>query len=114
MINWSQKLKAVDRKVPITNGLVTKTQYDSDRLNIEKRQKMLIKRCLTLVNQSKNPITSQVTEIENKMPDIPNPSTKADPNTKVTDIKKKTPGTSHVIDTQEFNRLIKICFQSCH
>ena len=48
------------------------------------------------------------------MPDIPNPSTKADPNTKVTDIKKKTPGTSHVIDTQEFNRLIKICFQSCH
>ena len=48
------------------------------------------------------------------MPDIPNPSTKADPNTKVSDIKKKTPGTSHVIDTQEFNRLIKICFQSCH
>ena len=37
MINWSQKLKAVDRKVPIINGLVTKTQYDSDRLDIEKR-----------------------------------------------------------------------------
>ena len=57
--------------------------------------------------------TTKVTEIENKMPDLPNLSTKADPNTKIVDIKKKIPDTSHVINTQEFNRLIKICFQSC-
>ena len=31
------KVKAVDSKIPITSGLVTKTQYDSDKQGIEKK-----------------------------------------------------------------------------
>ena len=35
------KVNAIDTKIPSTNGLVTKKQYDSDKQGLEKKIKML-------------------------------------------------------------------------
>ena len=51
------KVKAVDSKIPIISGLVTKTQYDSDKLGIEKKLEHVDK---------KVPNTSQKTWLHHK------------------------------------------------
>ena len=45
--NLVNKVNAIDTEVPITSGLTTKTQYDSEKQGLEKKKlKMMTKGCL--------------------------------------------------------------------
>ena len=57
-------------------------------------------------------LNTKVTEIEKKMLNMTNLATKTALNTKATEIENKIFDTSYFINTQEFNRLTKICFDA--
>lgn len=42
------KVNSIDGKIPSITGLIHKSQYHTDKLNLKKRLKMLIKTFLTL------------------------------------------------------------------
>ena len=116
--------------IPSTSGLVTKTQYDSEKQGLEKKKiedvdkKMpngsgLVKKCDYII---------KITEIENKIPDISQAAlvalatakitditdqvTKTTINTKAAEIGNKIPVTLSFITTQEFSQITKISFDA--
>ena len=116
--------------IPSTSGLVTKTQYDSEKQGLEKKKtedvdkKMLngsglVKKCDYII---------KITEIENKIPDISQAAlvalatakitditdqvTKTTINTKAAEIGNKILVTLSFITTQEFSQITKISFDA--
>ena len=77
------KVNVIDTKIPSTSGLVTKTQYDSDKQRLEKKIEDVDKKIpSTCQLAKKTDCNTKITEIENKIPDITNLAIKATLNTK--------------------------------
>ena len=67
------KISIIYTEIPSTNGLDSRTQYDSEKQNFKilKRLKILIRRYLILVDQSRRLIqTKKYNEIENKISSV--------------------------------------------
>ena len=89
--NLVTEVNAIDTKTPTTIGLVTKTQCDSDKKDLERVIENVVKKIpntSALVKKSDN--NTKVTEVENKIPGITNKVTTAALNVKATEIEKKT------------------------
>ena len=88
--NLVTEVNAIDTKTPTTIGLVTKTQCDSDKKDLERVIENVVKKIpntSALVKKSDN--NTKVTEVENKIPGITNKVTTAAVNVKATEIEKK-------------------------
>ena len=75
------KVNAIVTKVQIVSGLVSKTHYDSDKQNLEKKIENFNKKILNTIGTEKTIIwitdlvsttvlSAKATEIENEIPDI--------------------------------------------
>ena len=115
------KLNAIDTKIESTSGLVTESQYDSDKQGLEKKIEDNTKKIPVAGENKIVDITNLTTkvalnakgkEVESKIPDITNLAIKVALNTKATVIENKIPDTTGFITTPEFNRLTKISFDA--
>ena len=75
------KVNAIVTKVQIVSGLVSKTHYDSNKQNLEKKMKNFNKKILNTTGTEKTilcitdlvsttVLSAKTTEIENEIPDI--------------------------------------------
>ena len=75
------KVNAIDTKILSTSGLVTATQYDSDKQGLEKN----------------------IADVDKKIPNTDGLVKKMDYNIKITEIENKIPDTTGLTTTPEFN-----------
>ena len=102
--NYDTDKSELENKIPDTSGLVKKTDYNTKITEIEDK--------IPDINNLATKTT--LTAIENIIPSISNLVKKTDYNTKVTEIENKLSNHNHnkYIDTSEFNKLAVDVFNS--
>ena len=101
------KINTIDTKIPSTIGLVTKTQFDSDKQSLEKEIED-VDNTSGLVK--KTDYSTKITEIPNDIPSIK--GLVIELNTNYTEIEYKLRNTTGFFITREFNRLAKLIFDA--
>ena len=97
-------VNAIYTEIPSTSRLVTKTQYDSDKLGLEKKIETVDKkRRNTKGLVIKTDYNKKITEIENKIPSATGLVTIATPNTKSTEIENKLLNITNLITKTALN-----------
>ena len=123
--------KLVIKVNPSTGGLITKTQYDSDKQGLEKNIEDVDKKIHNTTGlvrkadyntkiaeiENRTPDTTDLatnlalntkaTEVESKIPDITNVTTQAALSAKATETENKIPDSTCFITTPKFNKLTK-------
>ena len=93
------KINTIDTKIPSTIGLVTKTQFDSDKQSLEKEIED-VDNTSGLVKKTDH--STKITEIPNDIPSIK--GLVIELNTNYTEIEYKLRNTTGFFITREFNR----------
>ena len=107
------KPNAVDAKIASNRILVTKTQYDLDKQDPERKVKDVVKKTVNTNELAKKTgYSTKIKEIENNISNVTGLETTVAIKTNATEVENKIPDTTGFITTSGFTEATKISFDA--